>query len=197
MAATVFLSESNGAGQVVTDNISNINMGSVDMVNLTPSIYPIVIPSVAATETPRSSYVKFLRIKLSSLGGSNNITNLKFWKSFGVLKTGETILSNCDDTGNGTLGRFLRTTYHTPFFWKTNANQPAYMAVFVANAVPTTGNVSIDANGTADDGGVDTVSGSLTSAGYSQYFVLAELIASTAPAGAVNQKTFSFQWDES
>jgi len=42
-AATIEICESNGAGQTITHNITNLNYGSVDVPNLTASVSPITV----------------------------------------------------------------------------------------------------------------------------------------------------------
>jgi len=81
MAATFQWSESNGAGETVTDGISNANMGSTDAPNITPASYPVAAGS--------NSYEKWLRGKFS--GSYTSISNLRFWKSAGAYVTGEAI----------------------------------------------------------------------------------------------------------
>jgi hypothetical protein len=73
MAATVQISESNGAGETPTDNVSNINMGSTDAANLVAATYPITAGTY--------SYEKYNRVKLVSLGGSTKIKNIKVWRT--------------------------------------------------------------------------------------------------------------------
>lgn len=81
-AATFNWSESNGAGEVVTDGISNINFGSNDSANIVPATHPIVAGD--------NSYQKYIRGKFTGVTG--DITNMKLWKSAGALKTGEAII---------------------------------------------------------------------------------------------------------
>jgi hypothetical protein len=81
MAATFQWSESNGAGQVVTDGISNVNFGNVDAPNIVPASNPIAANS--------NSFEKWVRGKFS--GVFNSIANLRFWKSLGTYVTGEDI----------------------------------------------------------------------------------------------------------
>lgn len=81
MAATFQWAESNGAGQTVTDGISNLNYGNVDAVNITPASNPITAGN--------NSFEKWNRGKFS--GTYNSVTNLKFYKSAGAYVTGEDI----------------------------------------------------------------------------------------------------------
>lgn len=184
MAATLVLSETNGAGATVTDGISNINFGSTDAPNITPASNPIVIGL--------NSYCKFIRIKVTDMGGSSTIDTLKVWKSAGALVTGEFIQGNTDDFGGG---RYWRTVYNTPD--RTPAAATNEVVANVATAAPTVANLSISAAGTANDGSNDTPAGTITVAGnYSQYWTLMNRTSSSTPAGAVNQKTFTYQWNE-
>ena len=41
MAATMEICESNGAGETITHNITNANMGNVDAASLDPVVYPV------------------------------------------------------------------------------------------------------------------------------------------------------------
>ncbi len=79
--ATVYISESNGVAEVVTDDISNINFGSVDTPNLVAASHPVIIGE--------SSFYKALRFKVQSLGDSTTIKDIRFWKSSGAYVTGE------------------------------------------------------------------------------------------------------------
>jgi len=73
MAATVEIDEANGAGETLTHNITNSNMGSADAVNLVAANYPI---------TPgENSYEKWQKIHVTDMGGSSKIDNLKVWRT--------------------------------------------------------------------------------------------------------------------
>ena len=88
MAATHQFSESNGAGQVVTDGITNLNMGSNDSVNLNTSTYPIT--------RSQNSFGKYIRAKFT--GVFTEISNMKFWKDSGDYVTGETVKASANAT---------------------------------------------------------------------------------------------------
>lgn len=88
MAATFEWSESNGAGETVTDGISNANFGSVDSPNITPASNPI-----AAGD---NSFEKWLRGHFT--GSYTSITNLRLWKSAGTYVTGEDIKAAVNGT---------------------------------------------------------------------------------------------------
>jgi len=73
MAATVEIDEANGAGETLTHNITNSNMGSVDSVNLVAASNPI---------TPgENSYEKWQKVHVTAMGGSSVIDNLKIWRT--------------------------------------------------------------------------------------------------------------------
>lgn len=87
-AASFGFSESNGAGENITDAISNVNMGSVDSPNLVAADNPIV------RET--NSYSKYIRGKFT--GTWTEISNIVFWKSAGAYVTGEAIKASANAT---------------------------------------------------------------------------------------------------
>ena len=158
MAATVVFSEANLVGEVVQDNVANINFGSIDDHELTPATYPVVCG--------QNSYEKYLKMKFG--GTFTEISNMKFWKSVGTLVTGEVIKAN------------EITTYATP------VNTTSIQAV---DAVPTDVGSAIV---------VHAANGDLTigAAGYTRYICMQTQSTVSTPAGAGNQKTFVFQYDE-
>lgn len=81
MAASIQWSESNGAGESVTDGISNLNFGSTDAVNIVVASYPVTAGGY--------SYEKNIRLKFG--GTFTEISNMKLWKSAGVYVTDEDI----------------------------------------------------------------------------------------------------------
>jgi hypothetical protein len=81
MSATHEFSESNGAGEVETPPITNINFGSNDSANLNTTTYPII--------RGRASYEKYIKCKFT--GTFTEISNILFYKSLGTLFTGEEI----------------------------------------------------------------------------------------------------------
>jgi len=166
MAATFELSESNGAGETVTDGISNLNYGSVDSPNLDPATYPIT--------AGQNSYEKWVRCHFT--GTFNKIENIQIWKSAGDYVTGESIKTNLTTSG------YSAATYSTP----TQST-----STVATNDMPTSD------PGSANLGIGGSLSGSLTSAGYSDYWVSQLQTTTSTPAGDVNTKTFTIQYDES
>lgn len=170
-AATVEIDESNGAGETVTHNITNSNMGSTDAVNLDPVAYPI---------TPgNNSFEKWQRIHVTDIGTSSKIDNLKVWRTtaLGANATHKTNAREADydgaqvfDTSNGPLATDRSATY-------------GYTQT-MPTAAPTGANLGIG-------GALD---GALTAAGYSDYLV--HQIQTTASAIAGATMTMNYQYDE-
>ena len=139
-AATVQIDEANGAGQTITNNITNSNMGSVDAANLDATANPIVAGD--------RSYIKYQRFDVTAMGGSSAIDNLKVWRT-GALGGSATHVTNARETSYaGAL------TYATPVATSvTNVDQT------MPTSEPTNANLGI--------GG--SLSGQLTAAGNSDY----------------------------
>jgi hypothetical protein len=176
VAATVYLSESNGAGQVITDDISNCNFGGVDLVNIVPANHPIVRNNTVPN--PVYSFRKYWRVKVASMGDSLLIQDIKMWKTSGAYIAGEQI-SRSDK--NETV------VYATPTQVLINA---AYTEVAISTSDPVTANMKIS----------NSLSGTIIAApAYSDYVLFQMRInfPILTPIGAVNQKTFIFSYDES
>ena len=167
MAATVVISESNGAGESVTHNISNLNFGSVDSANLTPSANPIVGGD--------NSFEKWIRLEITAMGSSNKIDNIQMWKESGDYVTGETIDANLVTTG------YTAESYATPTD-STSTKADTTMPI----ADPGAANVGI----------AGSLTGNLTGVGYSDYVVIQMHTTTGSPGGDVNQKSFKIQYDE-
>jgi len=173
-AATVFISESNGAGEVVTDNISNLNFGSVDQPNLVAANHPIIVSE--------ASYFKMLRFKVQSLGTSTTIKDLRWWKSAGVFLTQESIEAIDRQAGGGNNN----VAYVTPV--QTNSNPPfTGFSINIRTADP----------GSACVGIAGSLAGTIIAApAYSEYFCAQLQTGGLTPIGQVNTKTVIFQFDE-
>jgi len=161
MAATHHFSESNGVGEVVTDDIANLNFGSNDSYELSTSVYPVV--------AGQNSFTKYLRCKFTGLW--TDITNMKFWKSVGDYGAGEDIHATAN------------AAYATPS-----------QSDMGGSSIPTTEGtaLAIDSAESANhiEYGVSGVSG------YTDYIKLQLQTTGSTPAGAVEQKTFTMQYDE-
>jgi len=162
MAAIFEWSESNGAGEVVADDIGNANFGSIDSPELVPADHVIVAGN--------ASYEKYIRGLFT--GTWTDITNMKFWKSVGAYVIGEAIKAAANAT--------YATPSQTP-----NADSD----------VPTTEGTALAINSAEGENHIEYgVSGV---SGYTGYIRLQLRTTGSTPAGAVNQKTFVFQYDES
>lgn len=141
-AATVEICESNGAGETITHNITDTDMGSADSANLDPAANPIV--------AGERSYAKYQRIHVTAMGGSTAIDNLKVWRT-GALAGTATHVTNA---GEG--GAYSVKTYATPV--NTAITD-------VDNTMPTS-----EPTG-ANLGIAGSLAGQLTATGYSDYLV--------------------------
>jgi hypothetical protein len=149
-------------------------MGSSDLAELTPGSYPVT------AKADGHAFEKWLRLYVSDMGGSTQIDNVKVWLSNlgGGWQTGEGM--SCSLTESG----YTAPTYPTGGPIETNSSD-------AVNAMPET-----EPTG-ANVGIAGSLSGSLTAApGYTDFFVLQLDVTASTPAGAVNQKTITFQWDE-
>ena len=165
MTATFELSESNGAGETVTDGITNLNYGSADQPNLDPATYPIT--------AGQNSYEKWVRCHFT--GTFNKIDNIRIWMSSGTYVTGETIKTNLTTSGY-TAASYSQPTQNTSTVATNN----------MPTSEPSSANLGI--------GG--SLSGSLTSEGYSDYWVSQLQTTTSTPPGDVNTKTFTIKYDE-
>lgn len=161
MAATFQWSESNGAGEAVTDGISNLNFGSVDAPNLVTIDYPITIG--------QNSFSKFIRGKFT--GTFTEISNMKFWKNSGSYITGESVKAGAN------------VAYSTPSQVGTVDSD---VPILVGSALSLN---SFEGESTIEYG-VSGVSG------YTGYVRIQLRTTGSTPAGAVNQKQFTMQYDE-
>jgi hypothetical protein len=92
MAATVEICESNGAGETITHDISNANMGGADAAELDPVSNPI--------DAGDRSYIKYQRVHVTAMGGSSSIGTLKVFRA-GVLGGSATHKTNARTSSYG------------------------------------------------------------------------------------------------
>lgn len=162
-AATVEIDESNGAGETVTHNITNTNMGSTDAVNLDPVANPI---------TPGdNSFEKWQKIHVTAMGGSSAIDNLKIWRT-GALGGSATHLTNARTTTYGGA-----PTYATPVDTTSSVATQA-----MPTSAPASANLGI--------GG--SLSGSLTATGSSDYLVHQIQTNSGDTAGSTSTMNYQY-----
>ena len=166
MVASAQLDEYNGAGETQTANVTNCNFGSVDSANLTPANDPIT--------AGQNSFEKYWKMAFS--GTFNQVDNLKVWKSAGAYVTGESLVTNARESSYGGAESYVQPTQST----STKATQTFPVTE------PSGANLGI--------GG--SLSGNLSSSGSSDYLVVQLQTTGATPPGDVNQKTFTFQYDE-
>jgi hypothetical protein len=141
-AATVQIDESNGAGETVTNNITNTNMGSVDSANLDADANPVAAGN--------NTYEKWQRFDVTAMGGSTAIDNLKVWRT-GALGGSAVHETNARESSYGGA-----ETYATPV-----ATTSTVATETMPTSEPSGANLGI--------GG--SLSGQITSAGASDYLV--------------------------
>jgi len=176
MGVTAVLAETNGASgsSVQSVDIANVNFGSVDDAELVVLDYPL---TAGANE---HSFEKWLRLYVSSMGTSAQLDNIKVWLSDNgtgwALEEG--ISCNLVTAG------YSAPTYPTAGPVDTNSPDAT---VAIPETEPASANVGI----------AGSLSGILTSApAYSDWFVLQLDVGATTPAGALQPKTLTIQWDE-
>ena len=176
MAATVVVTETNGpnATSVQTVDPSSINMGSDDSAELVPATYPVT------AQVDGHAFEKWLRLYVSTMGGASIVDNLKIWLSNlgGGWKTGEGMSTSLRESG------YVSPTYLTAGPIDTDS---ADAGQAMPEAEPSGPNLGI--------GG--SLGGQITAApAYSDWAVLQLDVSNLTPAGSVNQKTLTFQYDE-
>ena len=163
MAATVEIDEANGAGETLTHNITNSNMGNTDAVNLDPVAYPV---------TPGNrTYAKYQKIHVSNMGGSSKIDNLKVWRT-GALGGAATHVTNARTTSYGGA-----PTYAQPVTSAiTGADQT------MPSSTPASANLGI--------GG--SLTGSLTTTGSSDYLIHQIVTNAADTAGSTSTMNYQY-----
>ena len=136
--------------------------------NFGSTITANLAPSTFPITAGTYSYEKWVTTQYT--GSFTRIENIQFWKSAGAYVSAEQI---------NFTGQII--TYAVP-----TTSSSTYAAAAVATSDPGTSNVSI--------GG--SLTGSLVATGASDFLVLQTSVGSGASAGAVNQKTFTLQYDE-
>lgn len=118
-----------------------------------------------------NSYEKYIKVKFTDT--FSVIDNIQFWKSAGAYVTGE---------GIDWDGEIVLASYAQPV-----ATTSSVATTVMPTADPGTANVSI----------AGSLSGTITVAGNtSDYIVMQLQTTGSTPAGAVNTKTFTLQYDE-
>lgn len=167
MAATVRWNEYNGAGESATTGISNFNYGNVDSANITPGTSNVITAG-------NNSFTKFWKFEVTNLGGLNQIDNLQFYKSAGAYVTGEGIQTNLRASSYGG-----NIAYATPT-----------VTTYTDQVFP------VAAPGGSNLGIAGILAGALTLVGLSDRLKTQLQTTGSTPGGSVNQKTFTYTYDE-
>lgn len=117
----------------------------------------------------QSSFEKYLRCKFT--GAYSVISNMLFWKSAGTLVTGETIKAATNQS------------YAQP---SATANADSNIPTVVGSALTLQ----------SAEGDATIVYGASGVSGYTKYIRLQMQTTVSTPSGAVNQKTFTMQYDD-
>lgn len=165
--ADVQVGEQNGAAPgTPTNNVSHINMGSVDQVNLDPSLNVIL-----ATE---NAFEKWNFIYLLAINDSNKIDNFKVWLTPSTPETGISYLTNLQNP-------LVNDAYTTPTASTSTVADQAY-----PTAEPGSENIGVSGG----SGGLDT------DTTRSDLFCSQLQTTGSAAPGDVSQKTVHVQYDE-
>jgi hypothetical protein len=143
MSAALEASETNGAGHVLTDGVTNVHHGSVDAFQLDPTAHKIT--------AGQNSYEKQIQWHLTSLGGSTSIGGLRLWSP-----TTRPAFSEIYFNGNTDQTAYNSTKITSPI-------TPATTATRTPNALPSTD------PGLPNIGIGGTLVSTLTTPGYSDY----------------------------
>ena len=167
MAATVEVDEQNGksGSPTLTHNIGNSNMGSGDASNLDPTSNPIA--------PGENSYEKWQLIHVTDMGTSSKISNLQVWRT-GALGANAIHLTNARTENYGGAA-----SYSTP---------SATISGVATQHMPTS------SPGSANLGIGGSLTGTLTSPGYSDFLVHQIQTATSALSGSTT--TINYQYDE-
>ena len=173
MVATFSWVESN-ANDTDTSVPTNLNLGSTNTVDLAPSTYPITAGTY--------SYSKWVRGMWT--GAFTRIENLQFWMSASGTGyvTGEKL------NYSGTTGTYDGTdTFAVP---TTNLDAAGGTLKAMIVADPAAANIGVGGSLTG------SITTSAVGSNASDFIVVQATIGATASAGAVQQKTFTLQYDE-
>jgi hypothetical protein len=142
----------------------------IDNINFGSDDVPNLVPASSLIIKGANSYSKYIRCKFTSTW--TDITNMKLWKSSGDYKTGETIKAAANQA------------YATPSQTGTGDSN-----------VPTTEGTALAINSAEAENHIEY--GASGVSGYTGYIRLQLQTTSNTEVGAVNQKEFTFQYDES
>jgi hypothetical protein len=132
---------------------------------------PNLVPADYPIKASENSYGKYIKGAFS--GSFTRVENFKLWKSAGNYVTGE----SCQFSGSVSYAQPAATDYGDPTVPTSEPGSPN---------VGISGDVDGHIDGPADDGNSKDT----------DYMRFQLLTTGSTPSGPVNQKTFTFQYDE-
>lgn len=167
MSATIHIDEQNGPAETptLTHDIANSNMGSADAANLDPVAAPVA-PGDNTCE-------KWQLLHVTDMNTSSRISNLKVWRN-GELGQEAIHLTNATITNYAGAAKYTTPT--------TTISAVAKHAM--PSSTPSSANLGI----------AGSLSGSLVSNGYSDFFV--HQIQTNPKALSGSTSTINYQYDE-
>lgn len=165
--ATVLIAETNLVGAVIT-TATNSNMGILDTPNTT-------LATAYAIPADSYSYEKWQRFSVTVNADGNTITGLRVWRTGTLGGASDTHLTNVR-----TAGYAGAAVYSTPVITVSSYTQT------MPTADPAAANLGI--------GG--SLTGTITTTGYSDYAVHQIHVHSSTTAGPAAANTMYYQYDE-
>ena len=144
---------------------------AISNINFGSSDDPNLVAASNTIVAGENSYEKFICVKFT--GTWTEISNMKFWKSAGVYKTEEDIHAAA------------QATFATPV---------ATTSSIATSTIPTTSGTALELKSAEGEDVVEYGASGVT--GYTDYVCLQLQTTVSTETGAVNTKTFTFQWDE-
>ncbi len=152
-----------------SNGVGEVETADISNVNFGSNDSPNLNTTTYPITRGDDSFEKYIRCFFTGIW--TEISNMKFWKSAGVYVTGESIKASANAV--------YAQPSETP-----NAD----------SAVPTTEGTALSINSAEGAATIDY--GASGVSGYTGYIRLQLHTTGSTPAGAVNQKTFIFQYDE-
>lgn len=187
-AAVIELSETNGAGAVVTDGITILGLGGNDRPNIDfTQAGDKIVPG-------QFSYSKYVRVHFKTQASPTPVavSGIRIWKSQGAYVTAQGIGSNA-------LSAFAYAAK------QMNYAQPINTVLAIGSTGRNVGDPLVDI-ATADPGSTNmgiggALAGNLPAPGYSDYWVMQAFTGLTSPTGSVNANTgivteYTYSWVE-
>ncbi len=167
-----------GSGLGGTDDISTINLVSIDAANSSSSAYPVTAGN--------RSFSKWLVYELHAINDSNKIDNFQVWMTPAPSTTGVTYETNLDTTLADTTSIYPNPPTAIDFetAGEGDLDIPAKL---MPTADPTNENIGVSESGAA---------GLTVNGAHSDFIAIQFVTTGSSPPGNVPQKTIHLQYDE-